>query len=213
MKKLGFAIAMTVVIAGNAMAADGNFYAGIGYGNTKIKDGVSFSFSNSEGSASLDTKDTGTKLFAGYVLNKNVAIEAFYTDLGKATVQANLSSPKNFPINGTTYSVSAASLKQTAKTFGITGMFTFSVSEKTSAYAKLGLHSWDGKVSGAVTSSPALASLSISESGTDTIYGIGASYKINDKFSARAEYEVYSFDGDLTDGDVEFISVGAQMKF
>ena len=230
MKKLVLAIAMAVAISGNAMAADGDFYIGIGYGNTKLKDLGSESSNDGVVSKELDVTDSGAKLFAGYELNKNLSIEAFYADLGKAQARINATGEfsdevvPGYLLSGSAAATANATLS--AKSFGVAGIFKLPVTEQFSVFAKIGFHNWDSKLSfngensGTVrlngrllASAPGFYSASFSDSGTDTMYGIGAVYNIDNKFSIRAEYEVSAFGGDLIDTDVEFISVGAQMKF
>jgi opacity protein-like surface antigen len=64
-------------------------------------------------------------------------------------------------------------------------------------FAKLGLISWDSKISG-----------DFSDDGTDLAYGVGAQFRVLG-LSIRAEYEKF----DVSDVDLDMISVGLTYTF
>jgi opacity protein-like surface antigen len=76
---------------------------------------------------------------------------------------------------------------------------------KWELFGKAGLVMWDTDVR--VSSGP--WSVSGSENGTDLAYGVGAAYKLGNKFALRVEWEIF----DLDSTDVNMISGGVDFRF
>lgn len=157
------------------------FYVGAGVGQASVEaDDVGF-----------DADDTAFKVFGGYALNDNFAVELTYFDGGQpdetldafgipVTVEAevsglNLSAVGRLPIND-----------------------TFAV------FGKVGYASYDVEVTGRS------GGFSISDdSGDDDLsYGLGAQFSFG-AFSLRGEYEAI----DVSDGAFSIISVSGQYRF
>lgn len=66
-----------IAMAGSVGAHAEGIYVGVAAGGTNID-------LDCEGAPSCDKSDTGFKLFGGYKLTENVAVEAHYADYGKA---------------------------------------------------------------------------------------------------------------------------------
>jgi len=66
-----------IAIAASAGAHAEGIYVGVAAGGTNID-------LDCEGAPSCDKSDTGFKLFGGYKLTENIAVEAYYADYGKA---------------------------------------------------------------------------------------------------------------------------------
>jgi OOP family OmpA-OmpF porin len=149
-----------------------NFYIGGSVGQAEwddLCDGISAS--------SCDTKDTAYKIFGGYKLNKHFAVEAFYNDSGE-------------------YSASGADFDADAEadSFGVAFVGILPLSEQFDLFAKVGVHRWDFEAVGTVDSTV----VTVDDSGTDVMYGVGASYSLTDSVAIRAEWENYSADDDIT---------------
>lgn len=132
------------------------------------------------------TTDTSFKIYGGYNYNQNWGIEAGYNDLG------NSFSIKG-TIGGTPYTIT--SIKSYNVYFAGTG--TLPVSNEFSLFAKLGLasnHTDGGKATVGTTTANVGT-----ETHTDLLIGVGASYAFTKNWAARLEYENY---GKLTGNDV-----------
>jgi hypothetical protein len=65
-------------------------------------------------------------------------------------------------------------------------------------FAKAGVASWDTKLSNQPD-----------DDGTDPAYGVGAAFRITERFYVRAEWEVFEFE----DADADMASLGAEFRF
>ncbi|MES0328333.1 MAG: outer membrane beta-barrel protein [Gammaproteobacteria bacterium] len=75
------------------------------------------------------------------------------------------------------------------------------ISEQAAVYAKIGLYSWTLEVSDPFGSGE--------DTGTDLFYGFGFEHKVGDSVAVVAEYEFY----EVSDGDVDLLSVGVKIDF
>jgi OmpA-OmpF porin, OOP family len=135
---------------------------------------------------SCDFKDTSWKLFGGYRFNRYLAAEGFYADLGKISIRRG------------TVNVSAEQTSIGAAAVGI-----LPLGQHFELFGKLGLASSSRKITG---SAPGVA-ISDNDSGSDILFGIGASYNFTRNFGLRAEWERYN------DSEINVMSIGAQYKF
>jgi len=202
MKKFTIATSLSLVLTGSVFANDTNWYMGVGVGQTNTDTQIS----NTTGNAKLDEKDLGYKIFAGYKINKYVATEIFYSDLGSSKLTGN--NGDNFNYKGNTYqfTVDGAKIESNAASFGISGVFSYPAHKYFEPFAKLGLQKWEYELN---ATSATTASATIKDDGVDILYGAGFNVPIMESFSLRTEYEVYKF----KDGDVNFLSVGLLYKF
>lgn len=200
--------------SGIASAQASGFYAGASIGQAKADIGNTagdlaalgseLGFTN--GSSSQDDTDTSWKIFAGYKLNQNVAIEGGYADLGKATASASGIR------NGLTGNLDA-SVKSHAYFLDVVGIYP------------IGDFALFGKVGGAYTQTKAEASASYNgASASDSIkenqfapkMGLGAEYSITKTIAVRAEFERYFNVGDANttgESDVDVWSIGLKAGF
>ncbi|GGO80936.1 membrane protein [Marinobacterium nitratireducens] len=172
--KLIGAILLTLGMTGTALAQNG-FYAGASIGQATIDacDGVT----------SCDDDDTSWKIFGGWELNRNIAIEAAWVDLGE--------------ISGT-IGGSAVSAETDGWTLAGKGMLP--LNQQFDVFGKLGMIMWDVEGGGAASG--------IDDDGTDLIYGIGAQYMFTDQFGIVGEWEWYDIDN-----DVDLFSIGVLTRF
>lgn len=185
---------LSTLFASSVQAAAGESYIGFGYGTTSTETGVT------PVTASLDEDDSGFKLFGGHQMNDNLAIEGFYADLGEATVSGDAGD--TFIYGGILYQflVNNGKLAYEGTVLGANALLSLPVSDSFSLFGKLGMALWEVDVT---ASGSGISSSSASDDGTDFFYGVGASYRFNQDWSVRGEYDMYNFD----DGDVDMLSV------
>ena len=149
-----------------AAAENTGFYAGAGIGFSELDAGG--------GGISFDDDDTGWKLFGGYDVSPNIAVEVFWVDLGDFS-DTVLGVPVKFEVDG----------------IGAAGVGSLPVSDMFSVHAKLGIWAWDAEArAGAV---------SADDDGADIMFGLGGSYTPGGAFSVRLEWERYTADSDDAD--------------
>jgi len=211
--KLMHSFSATVLILGLAaipqMAQAEGWYAGLGFGNTKIKDDSTCSDAGSlfdpGYSCSVDTKDTGKKVFVGYQFNKNGAVQFGYADLGKFSANAS----------GTSAGIpSTASADLKIKGFDLALVGSLPVTNEFSVLGQIGLFRWDVKVDASATGN--LVAENQSATGTDAAFGVGAQYDFSKTVGARMEWERFKDVGksDTTGkGDVDLFSLSLVFRF
>ena len=182
-------LAGALVLFGTAQAADSGFYLGgsIGQSTLKVPSDVTDVPDFSE-------DDTGYKLYGGYNWNMalfNLGVEAGYIDFG---------SPSGALDTDTTLKIDADGLNLVG--MGGLNFGPFDI------YAKAGWVSWDASLSiGGID--PGFGVGSLSEDGTDLMYGLGARFALG-KLHIRGEWEEF----DIEDSDrVYMFSLGVAWQF
>lgn len=136
-------------------------------------------------------KDTAWRIGAGLKLNKYIAFEAEYIDLGDADYQAgNNIVTTNLATDG----------------YGLNTVLTLPL-DRFSLFGKLGYHrlETDAKFQGFGSS------LSDSETQWVTSFGVGAGYDLTESFTLVAEFERFN---DVADSyDVDLMSAGLRYNF
>jgi opacity protein-like surface antigen len=175
-KAILFAAALLALPVLPAVAADNGFYLGgsIGQANLKIDD-----LTNGISTADFDADDTAFKLIAGIRPLDWLGVEAAYVNFGE---------PED-TVLGEKLKADGDGISAFAVGFLATG--------PVDLFAKVGLISWDSKISG-----------SFDDSGTDLAYGAGAQFRVLG-LSIRAEYEKF----EISDVDLDMISVGLTYTF
>src|SRR5665647_3930276 len=103
---LGLA-ALAVIASPFAVAEDSSWYGGVNIGQSRatIDDARITSGLLGQGAASTsitdDNRDTGYKLFGGYKINRNFAVEGGYFDLGRFGFTATTVPPGTGTLSGT----------------------------------------------------------------------------------------------------------------
>lgn len=168
------AILLTLGMTGTAHAQNG-FYAGASIGQATIDacDGV----------INCDDEDTSWKIFGGWELNRNIALEAAWVDLGE--------------ISG---SIGGSAVSAEADGWTLAGKGMLPLNEQFGVFGKLGMIMWDVEGGGAASG--------LEDDGTDLMYGLGAQYMFTDQFGIVGEWEWYDIDN-----DVDVFSIGALIKF
>jgi OmpA-OmpF porin, OOP family len=171
-----------------ARSQDVGLYAGIGIGQSGFR-------GSCQGLGACSEKDPAAKIFGGYRLNKNFALEAGWVDLGK-----------------TNASTGAGNVSMSAKGFEVSGVAMLPVAREFSLLARWGFFKWltgrnDG--TGLIGSG--------SSTGSDATYGLGGNIDFKDgRLALRGEWQRYKYVGSLTTtrrGDVDFLSAGLVFKF
>ena len=149
-----------------------------------------------------DDRSTGYKVFGGYQLNKNFAIEGGYFDLGK------------FGYTATT--VPAGTLNGTIKLRGLNldlvGIVPFT--EKFSAFGRVGLNYGQARDSFTGTGAVHVTNPNPSKYGTNYKFGVGLQYAFTDALAMRAEAERYRVDDAVGNkGHIDLVSVGLIYRF
>jgi OOP family OmpA-OmpF porin len=157
------------------------FYAGGGLGDTRYED--------SESDFDISGK-SAFKIFGGYQLNRNFALEGSFTDFGE-TDKFRGGSIASRELEG----------------MGLSAVGILPFSRKFEVFGKAGVLAWDSTTRARTESG---TSSGVADDDTDLSYGIGASYDLNEDFSLRGEWEVYQTD---QIDDVDLFSLGAQYRF
>ena len=226
-------LASTVALsAGSAMAEPQKWYVGIGAGYsfyndwasgadiTAFKDefGASLGAVNFDGVQSADSDDSafGYKLFGGYSLQENIAVELSYINMGE--VGANSYASGTFydlvdnSLDGDLYANARAEVD--AFTLGIN--LGLPISSFATLTAKGGLYSADTKlaINAGGSISPEQHSRSVDENSTGLHYGFGFNFRIDDHFSVRGEWErLDNIEANGGENDVDLHSAGVIYHF
>ena len=200
------AAAFALLFASTAWSQeDIGFYAGANFGATRADSGDStdelrndlIASGFSSASASVDERDTGFKIFAGYQLTRNFALEGYYANLGTYDLTVSTTGP-----------VVTGGGEVEIKGFGIDAVGILPFNSALSGLARIGIFRWDTDTSVHATGPGGTASGSDSGDGTDLKFGVGLEWKFSSKLRLRGELEYYSFDDAIT-----MLSVGLLYRF
>lgn len=185
-------ILTSLIAAAGAMssAAVAQGYMGVGVGQSDYK-------VDCAATSHCDTKDTGAKIFGGFMVTPNFGIEAAYFDLGKAKASGSEPDLGNFNLSGKADGVAL---------YGVV-MAPF---DNFNVFAKLGVASTKVKVD--VTSSlhgPA----SQSERSTELAWGLGAGYQFTKNVGARLEFERFRMKFEGEKDNIDLVSLGIVYRF
>lgn len=205
---------LALTIASAPAQAEG-LYAGVNYGNTKVKNGGPCSTMglvlNSGYSCSADDKDNGWKLFAGYEAMQYLAFEISYLDFGKFTASGSGT--------GTNTSTAATATSD----FKAKGWISFDVlgqlpvTKEFGLIGRIGINRWRVESSASASDGSNTGQRKDTKPGFafDSI-GIGVKYGFADNMDVRLEWERFKDVGNtlLTgSGDLDMVSLGLVYKF
>jgi OOP family OmpA-OmpF porin len=203
-------LAIAVIASPFAAAENSNWYGGLNVGRSRadIDDGRFISSLAGAGLATTsfrdDNRDVGFKLFGGYQLNKNFAIEGGYFDLGKFNFSATTAPPGT--LNG--------EFKIKGINLDAVGILPFN--EKFSAFGRLGVQYAETRDSFSRTGAVPVLLFNPSPSTRDTNYkfGAGLQYDFTESLGMRLEAERYRINDAIGGkGNVDLISVGLVYRF
>lgn len=201
-------VALATFVGPVAMAQDAGWYGGanLGRSGATIDDARINSnlLSRGFGSSTIvdDDRSNGYKIFGGYQLNKNFAIEGGYFDLG------------NFGYTATT--VPAGTLNGRIKLRGLNldlvGMLP--LTEKFSVFGRAGLNYAQARDSFSGTGAVRVTDPSPRKNGTNYKLGVGLQYALTESLALRAEAERYRVNDAVGNrGHVDLLSVGLVYRF
>lgn len=174
------AIALAMVAGVAHAGEDRGFYVGAGIGQITLK-AKPLDFS-------INATDTAGKIFGGYQINRNLAVEATYIDLGN---------PKDTD-SGLTFGLTANVLQGSLK-----GIVPFS--PVAAGYLKAGIIAWNATAT--VSSGSSFASAD--DSSNAFSWGGGVQFNFASNIQGRVEYEGAKIDGI----DYQLISAGVSWLF
>jgi OOP family OmpA-OmpF porin len=201
-------VALAVIANPLAVADDSGWYGGfnVGQSRAKIDDaritGGLLGGGFTTTSINDDDRDTGYKLFGGYKLNKNFAVEGGYFDLGK------------FGFTATT--VPAGTLSGNIKLRGLNldAVGILPIAEKFSAFGRAGLNYAEARDSFTGTGLVNVLNPNPSKRDTNYKFGLGVQYDFTESLGMRIEAERYRINDAVGNkGDVDLVSVGLVYRF
>ncbi|MBG6076111.1 outer membrane beta-barrel protein [Polaromonas sp. CG_9.11] len=149
-----------------------------------------------------DDRSTGYKIFGGYQLNRNFAVEGGYFDLG------------NFGYTATT--VPAGTLDGRIKLRGLNLdlVGTVPLSEKFSVFGRAGLNYAQARDSFSGTGAVQVANPNPRKNDTNYKLGLGLQYALSESLAVRAEAERYRINDAIGNrGHIDLFSVGLIYRF
>lgn len=203
-KKASIAAVLAAAMAVSSAAVaqqtqETGWYVGAAFGQAK-------SDLDCTGTTSCDDSDSSWKIFGGYQINRNFAVEFGYANLG----EAKASTPAFF-FGGLL--IPAANVSIEATVWELVGVGSLPVADRFSLYGKIGLYRSETDISVAFPSVGATSN--DSDDNMDITFGFGARYDFTRNFGIRAEWQRYSSvsAGDFGDSDVDVMSVGLLWRF
>ena len=198
-------LTLALMAAPFAMAQDAGWYAGANIGQTRSSlDNASISNSLLGATPPVitsiveDNTDRGFKLFGGYQINKYLALEGGYFDLGE------------FDFVTSTNPADRLSGNIQVRGVNLDAVGTLPITDKFSAFGRLGVtHArTKGSFAGATTVNSTRAS------DNNLKVGLGVQYAFTDALSLRAEIERYRINDAVGNkGDIDLASVGLVYRF
>jgi OOP family OmpA-OmpF porin len=201
-------LALAISVGSLAMADDAGWYVGANVGasratidDARITSGLLGS-GLTAASIADDNRSNGYKLFGGYRLNRNIAVEGGYFDLG------------DFGFKATT--VPAGTLNGNIKFRGLNLdlVGTLPITEKFSVFGRIGANYAQARDSFSATGMVNVLNSNPSKRETNLKVGLGVEYAFNDALSMRGELERYRINDAVGNkGDIDLLSVGLVYRF
>ncbi|MDP2447939.1 MAG: outer membrane beta-barrel protein [Polaromonas sp.] len=159
------------------------------------------------GSATEDNSGTGYKLFGGYQLNRNFAVEGGYFDLGKSsyTVNANrVTDNAAGTFNGET--------RVRGLNLDLVGMLP--VSDRFSVFGRVGAAYAQSRASFNSTGAVPVNTSNTRRNDTNLKVGLGMQYAITEALAVRGELERYRINDPVRNrGHIDMASLGLVYRF
>ena len=153
-------------------------------------------------STNEDNKSTGYKVFGGYQLNPNIAVEAGYFDLGRFNYGFNTTPAGSF--NGNTR----------VKGLNLDLVGTLPLTDRFSLLGRVGAAYAQSRANFASTGAVAPNLSSTSRNDTNLKLGLGMQYALTEALSLRAEIERYRISDPIRNrGNVDMASIGLIYRF
>ncbi|MDB5822032.1 MAG: flagellar motor protein MotB [Herminiimonas sp.] len=201
---VAFAIAATPF----AMAQEAGWYAGanVGQSRAKIDDARITGGLQASGLATTsindDDRSTGYKLYGGYQINRNFALEGGYFDLGKFGFTANTAPAGT--LSGNT--------RMRGLNLDLVGILP--ITEKFSAFARAGVAYAEAKDNFSGTGAVNVLNPNPSRREANYKLGLGVQYELTQALAMRGEVERYRVNDAVGNrGDINLVSVGLVYRF
>jgi len=164
---------------------------GVGYADFAIEKDFRLSLALSDASYSSDEKDTAYSLGFGRQLGESFALELNYTDYGRVSLRANATLP----------AIDLSAQVET-KALALSALAFAPLSERVSAYALLGVTSWDIAIDSQLQGdAPRAGSVRADDQGTALQLGAGLRFAVNERIKlAFALSQFKAGDDDQTTG-------------
>ncbi|OQX07065.1 MAG: hypothetical protein BWK73_28960 [Thiothrix lacustris] len=176
----------------NTVSDTGTMYGGASIGKTS--DSTCSSVADQAGALLGDIEcptSNGWKVFGGYTVAPNLAVEGAYIDLGETSTAGVIP-----VIPGINSVANAAGLATTATGLNVSGVASVAATNEVKLFGKAGMMLWDKETTATVNNVGPTSATVVQASKTDGVdlsLGAGAEYKINDNWGVRGEVE--HFDG------------------
>jgi OOP family OmpA-OmpF porin len=171
-------------------SASAQVYVGATAGQSKWKE-------ECKGLTKCDTTSNAYKVFGGYNIDKNFAVEGSYFSLGTAKATANIGNVS-----------SSAEVKGSG--FEIAGVAKTNFTDSFGGFAKLGLARVKADASSTQTG---LGHFSQDTTSTQPVFGLGLTYTISKEIALRGEFESRRIKLGNDKETVNNFSVGVQYSF
>ena len=205
--KLGL-VALAVIASPFAVAVDSGWYGGANVGQSRatIDDAriTSGLLGAGFGTPSIidDNRDTGYKLFGGYQINKNFALEGGYFDLGK------------FGFTATTVPAGTLSGNIRLRGLNLDAVGILPITEKFSAFGRIGVNYAQARDSFTGTGLVNVLTPNPRKRDTNYKFGLGVQYAFTESLGMRVEAERYRINDAVGNkGDIDLLSVGLVYRF
>ncbi len=229
MKKSAFVLALaatTLYVTTTHAAAEG-WYLGLGVGQSKARDiednldpflkALEPLPTSLEPVLAYDDEATAWRVFAGYRLNKHVAVETGYTGFGKFSYSGNYSydNPGTLP----DFSGSFAG-KAEPKIWTLGALAILPLGSQFELFGKLGAAFWEMEttetMATTVGSESQRSSRSASKTGSSLNVGLGLQYSLSNSLALRLEWERFDDVGEKTltgETDIDLLTLGVAYRF
>ena len=191
-----------------AHAEDAGWYGGFGIGQAKAKIDDARITSNLLGAGftavtiSDDNRDTGYKIFLGYKVNPNFALEGGYYDLGQFGFAAN-----TLPVGTLNGSIKL-------KGINLDALGIIPITENLSAFGLVGIARTQARDRFTGTGLVNVLNPNPGQNDTNYKYGAGVQYAFNQSWGVRLQGERYRVNDAVgSKGDVDLISVSLVYQF
>lgn len=205
---LGLTTALMLVTSQGAWAQTEGWYGGVNAGRTAatIDDARISNTLRANGFASSTIQDNdrsnGFKVFGGYQLNRNIAIEGGYFDLGKFGYTATTSPPGTL----------TGDIKLKGLNLDLVGLLP--LTERFSAFGRVGLNYAQARDTFRGTGAVTVRNPDPSTRDTNLKLGAGVQYAVTNALLVRGEIERYRINDAIGNrGHVDMVSVGLVYYF
>ena len=204
---LGLAV-LAAIASPFAVADDSGWYGGLNVGRSRAKIDDTRITSSLLGAGftttAIDDDDRGTgfKLFGGYKLKRNFAVEGGYFDLG------------NFGFTATTIPPGTLSGKIKLKGLNLDLVGILPITEKFSVFGRAGVNYAEARDSSSGTGAVTVFNPNPSKRQMNYKFGAGVQYDFTESLGMRLEAERYRINDAVGNkGDIDLVSVGLIYRF